>query len=449
MTHRYEHTANHVFNQPWAILPSTMGLIVEVLRYRMAGGKYTPEEIEERTDGRVAHLAAEIITPEAAGVGSVAAGGSVAVLQLYGVIAQRMNVVMDMSGGTSTEIFGRQFQMVLVDPTISAIVMQVDSPGGSVFGVEELATMIYKARGQKKLIAVADSMAASAAFWIATAMDEVWVTPGGMVGSVGVIAEHYDMSQAYAQEGISPTLITFGEHKAEGNDTAPLTDEATTEIQRMVDSYGMSFVKGLARQRGVSTVKVMNDFGQGRVYRADEAVQRGMADKVGTLTEAIRSALGPGGRGGGRKAQYTGTLESALAAEREALAQASPEARQVATRLASYAGPLAQRQPYEADPGETVKCPACGEMNSPDANYCDQCGVALPDSAFLDGREPYKAQPDETVECPACGAMNENDAKYCDQCGELLPDSAFAAALVPPVNAEAERLRRELDILTA
>lgn len=432
MTHRYEHTANHVFNVPWAILPSTMGLIVEVLRYRMAGGKYTQEEIEERTDGRKAHLAAEIITPEAAGVANVATGGSVAVLPLYGVIAQRMNVVMNMSGGTSTELFGRQFQMVLADPTISAIVMQVDSPGGSVFGVEELAAMIYKARGQKKLIAVADSMAASAAYWIATAADEVWVTPGGMVGSVGVIAEHYDMAGAYAQEGISPTLITFGEHKAEGNDTGPLTDEATAEIQRMVDSYGMSFVKALARQRGVSPAKVMSDFGQGRVYRADEAVQRGMADKVGTLTEAIRSALGPGGRGGGRKAEgstHLLTLEEVRAIEAVA-----------SVKVAS---------------GDTVKCADCGSMNAPDAKYCDQCGTKIPGGA----QEPYKAQPDETVKCPSCGLMNETDANYCDQCGVALPESAGSSSKTGTATAvfgkvddpakDAERLKRELDILTA
>src|SRR5690606_12609791 len=109
---------------------------------------------------------------------------------------------------------------------VGTIVLDVDSPGGGVYGVAEFAEEIYKARGQKRIVAVANSMAASAAYWIATAADELVVTPGGEVGSIGVYMLHEDWSGAYEKAGIKPTVIKFGENKAEGIDVEPLSESA-------------------------------------------------------------------------------------------------------------------------------------------------------------------------------------------------------------------------------
>jgi signal peptide peptidase SppA len=302
----YRNVANHVFNQPWMITPEMMGMIVQVLQYRMAGGQYTQEEINARTGDNDPHPEPYMVQgPELAGAGGEAAQAMVAVLPLYGVIAQRMNMIMEMSGGTSTERFSRAFQQMADDSQISAIVLDVDSPGGSVFGVDELSAQIFKARAKKPIVAVANSSMHSAAYYIGSAASEVWITPGGMLGSIGAIAVHWDESKAIEMEGLKPTIITYGKHKAEGNSLEPIDDEALAEAQKMVDDYGMMFDKAVARNRGVTAATVRRDFGQGRIFRAQDAVSLGMADRAGTLQEAIASLLAKPGRGGIRAEDHS------------------------------------------------------------------------------------------------------------------------------------------------
>ena len=111
-------------------------------------------------------------------------------------------------------------------------------------------------------------MAASAAYWIASACDELVVTPSGSVGSIGVLAVHTDRSAANEEEGIKPTYVAYGKYKAEFNPDNPLSDEALAELQSQVDEAGETFVKAVAKQRGCSQTKVREEFGQGRMCRA-------------------------------------------------------------------------------------------------------------------------------------------------------------------------------------
>ena len=115
-----------VTGAPWAILPEYAGIIVDMLNRHVADDRLTPEEIEARVGGRQKRVPS--------------VSGNIAVLPLTGVIAQRAGMVDDVSGpgGTSTDRFGQQFDTLLADPAIGAIVMDVDSPGGSVFGLKEL-----------------------------------------------------------------------------------------------------------------------------------------------------------------------------------------------------------------------------------------------------------------------------------------------------------------------
>ena len=284
---KYQHVIQAVFNQPWAILPSVYATICEIVRMRSQGEWFSDEEIQARIGA----------APVRAGA---ARNGSVAVLPLYGIIAQRMSLMADMSGGVSTEQFGKAFQAALSDPEVSAIVIDVDSPGGSVSGVAELAQSIFDARGRKPIIAQANSMAASAAYWISSAAEEVVVTPGGEVGSIGVIAHHQDISGLEEMQGVKDTLITYGDNKGIGNPFEPLSDEARGYIQKRVNEYGAMFDQAVARGRGVSAAKVRSDFGQGLMFGAQEAVKLGMADRVGTLQQTIERLMGRGSRGGAR-----------------------------------------------------------------------------------------------------------------------------------------------------
>jgi signal peptide peptidase SppA len=270
---KYKHIVAEVFQKPWAILPEKLRTIAEFIRLQAAGEKLTEEQIHAAMSGSPRPRPS---TP-----------GAVAVLPLQGVISHRMNMMSKISGGTSTEQFAAMFRQVLNDPNVKAIVFDVDSPGGSVDGVPELAAEILAARGQKKMVAVANAQAASAAYWIACCADELVVTPSGAVGSIGVYGAHQDISQALEAEGVKVTLISAGKHKTEGNPYEPLSDEAKAAMQSDVDAFYSMFVKAVAQGRGVTPDAVRSGFGQGRMVLAKDAVAEGMADRVATLDETL------------------------------------------------------------------------------------------------------------------------------------------------------------------
>jgi len=163
----------------------------------------------------------------------------------------------------------------------------VGSPGGQAPGVEELSTKIFQARGKKPIIAVANHLMASAAYWIGTAADELVVSPSGEVGSIGVYSIHQDVSEALAREGVRMTIIKEGKYKAVGSQYEPLTEEAHAVLQERVSEVYAQFIEAVARNRGVDGDDVRNGFGEGRTVGAKQAVKMGMADRVATLDETV------------------------------------------------------------------------------------------------------------------------------------------------------------------
>jgi len=276
---RYSNILSAIFGTVWAIQPEKLHAIMGFLDARIRGLALDADTVEK--------LAASNRNGSQPVVNR-----SVAVMPIYGTIANRVGLLDEASGGISSKEIGRAFDALVADESVGAIVMDIDSPGGDYAGTPELADKIFAARGTKPIVAVADSLAASALYWIGSAADEFVVTPSGDVGSVGVVAVHTDWSEFNADEGIKPTYITYGENKAEFNPDAPLGDSAREELQRQVNLAGETFVKAVARNRGTTAAKVKSDFGQGRTYPAREAVERGMADRVATLEDTIARMAG-------------------------------------------------------------------------------------------------------------------------------------------------------------
>lgn len=218
--------------------------------------------------------------------------GNVAIIPIQGVIAQKMDMMTAISGGTSTEAIGREIDAAVADRAISAIVFDVDSPGGSVYGVTELADKIYNARQSKKLYAVSNSVTASAAYWLASQAHKIYVTPGGEIGSIGVIASHTETSEADARDGIKTTIIKAGKFKGEGNPYEPLSDDSRAAIQKRVDEYYAMFTKAVARGRDTTATAVRDGYGQGRMVGASEAVTVGLADGVKSLESLLSDLAG-------------------------------------------------------------------------------------------------------------------------------------------------------------
>jgi signal peptide peptidase SppA len=240
--------------------------------------------------------------------------GSVAVIPLSGFLSQKPSLFSMLFGGTSVEAFAREVVAALGDQSIGAVVLDVDSPGGEVFGVTEAATAIRAARGTKPLVAVANPIAASAAYWLASQADEVVVTPSGLAGSVGVFTVHQDVSKALEQQGVGVRFISYGRRKTEGNPVEPLSEDALASIQVRVDEAGRTFEADVAKGRGVSVAKVHSDFGEGGILTASQAVAAGAADRVATLEEVV-GRLVDGRRPKGSARAYDAKLAEYLAFE--------------------------------------------------------------------------------------------------------------------------------------
>lgn len=275
------------YGMPWAILPDRLAAIRSVLLRWESGVRLSPDEIQAAVG--TAPQAAEQREQQT----QRNAPRGVAVIPVYGVLAPRIHQVQNVSGeGAMTyERLAQNFRKALQDPAIGAIVFDIDSPGGSFFGLQEFADEVHGARGQKKIVAVVNTLAASAAFWIGSAAEELVITPSGEVGSVGVWGAHEDHSKALDQAGVKVTLISAGKFKVEGNPFGPLSEETLAHLQQEVEAAHDVFVKALARNRATSAENVRKNFGEGRVVGAKDALERGMADRVATLDETIARLL--------------------------------------------------------------------------------------------------------------------------------------------------------------
>jgi signal peptide peptidase SppA len=207
----------------------------------------------------------------------------------------------DTSGGTSCEGIASMIDRV-VSEGIGTIVYDLDSPGGTVPGIQELAAKMFALRGQVKQIAQINSLAASAAYWLAAQCDERVCMPSGTAGSIGVYTAHEDLSKALEQEGISVELISAGKYKVEGSPFGPLSPEARAVKQAGVDAAYAQFTKDVARGLGVSPAAVRNGYGEGRALGATDAKAAGLIDRIATMDETLGRLVGRSPSSGGLRA---------------------------------------------------------------------------------------------------------------------------------------------------
>lgn len=255
---------------PWAIQPERLRDMASLMPSRLASLSVGEAELQEKY--------------EQAQATRTKRQQEVAVIPLYGVIEQKPTLWGWLFGGTSTEMFAADLRAAIADPAVKSILIDVDSPGGSVYGVEELAGELRAAKGKKTIEAIANSEAASAAYHIASQVP-LTVSPSGMVGSIGVVYLHQDWSQAYEKMGVKTTVITSGKYKWEGSEYAPLTEDAKAYLQKVSDAYYSKFVANVAKGRGVSEAAVRNGFGQGRMVMARDAKTEKMVDRIATFAQ--------------------------------------------------------------------------------------------------------------------------------------------------------------------
>lgn len=265
-----------VLSTPWALRPETMSAYAAVLARRHA-----------LRQGVAALDGVEVVaSPQAAArrAGNARSGG-IAVVPVVGTIVQRASQLDLCEGGTTTQAVSQALREANADESIAAILLDIDSPGGSVYGVAELAAEVRASA--KPVTAVANSLAASAAYWIGSAASEFYVTPGGEVGSIGVWMAHEDWSRALEAAGVNTTIIQAGKYKTEGHPFGPLPDEARAFLQTRTDDYYAAFTRDVAKGRRVSVEQVRAGMGEGRVLGAAQAVEQKMVDGVMAFDQVI------------------------------------------------------------------------------------------------------------------------------------------------------------------
>lgn len=225
--------------------------------------------------------------------------GTIAVVRLCGPIMPRAEAVTDVSSPACLMTdFQRAFRQAASDPRVTGIVVDIYSSGGQVDLVPETVSMIRAARrADRPIIAIANSLAMSAAYWLGCGADEFVVTPSGEVGSIGAYVVHEDVSRMLEAEGVKMTFIYEGTRKTEANPFEPLGDEAKAHLQANTRAYYDMFVADVAKSRKVPVSLVRADpvtddpndksFGGGRYYGAAEALRRGMVDRIATFDEVI------------------------------------------------------------------------------------------------------------------------------------------------------------------
>lgn len=211
--------------------------------------------------------------------------GTVAIVPVTGMIMPEPSALLSFFGIMTATPDGivAGVQDALGAGDIEAIVLDVDSPGGSVSAVPEAAARLeaLRASANVPIVAMSRYLMASAAYWLAAAAShQIVVSPSSLTGSIGVLTYHVDASALYEDVGLDISIIHAGQYKAELSDTMPLSNEARAHLQGHVDYYYDEFVGAVARSRRKSVAAVRDGMADGRVQVARDAVTAGMADRA-------------------------------------------------------------------------------------------------------------------------------------------------------------------------
>lgn len=211
----------------------------------------------------------------------------VALITVDGELCNRGAYIGADSGLVSYEGVKWQLSRAARDPKTRAILLDLNSPGGEAIGATEMASAVRQAADAKPVYAVANGMAMSAAYALASGATRVFAAPSSFMGSVGVIMLHMDFSGALEKAGIAPTLIFAGAHKADGNPTEPLTEGVTAELQADIDRFYEDFLSTVAAGRGRRMSAKAARATEARTYIGADSVAVGLADAVGTFEDVL------------------------------------------------------------------------------------------------------------------------------------------------------------------
>lgn len=290
----------YVMQTAWALEETVLGQLAEIVMRHNEGGKLSAEEIQKRIQ------AASPGGPKQSD--GYSAEGGVAIVPIYGVISKYSAGIDDISQpeGCSVEQIRDDYRAALADKSVHTILLDIESPGGTIDGIAELADEL--AACTKTLVAFANGQMCSAAFWLGSQGDEIVGSKSSMVGSIGCYTVSLDSSRAAENAGYKVNVVRAGAMKGAGTRGAPVAPEHLAELQRTIDAYYSMFIEAVATGRGISTDEA-RALGDGRVHIGQTAKAQGLVDRIDTFENTLArlqaSVPQPPTRGGTQKGART------------------------------------------------------------------------------------------------------------------------------------------------
>jgi len=299
--------AQRAFNTPLLVEPSKamaflagLGPRITGRHLRLAGLEVSPEDVAQAAlPARAGILTTGLAEQyQSGGQSPFAIVDGIAVIEVSGVLVHRGAWIGQSSGQTSYEGIAAQLAAAVADPAVRGIALEIDSFGGEVAGVFDLADAIRAARAAKPVQAFVAEHAFSAGYALASQATSIILPRTGAVGSIGVVVMHADLSGQLSDDGVTVTLIHSGAHKVDGNPYAPLPDPVRARIQTEVDSIRTLFAQTVAAGRGRRLSAEAALATEAECYRGAEAVAAGLADEVSDPASAFAAfAAALNGRG--------------------------------------------------------------------------------------------------------------------------------------------------------
>lgn len=289
--------ADRVINRPLLITPEKASVIVQVLAGRIGIAAPSANRFEGAPDPE--HDEDGNVTVDAYGYTKMKPyrrSGRTGILSIVGSLVSRGAWIGTQSGLVSYEAIQHQLGLMARDDAIDNAIIDIETPGGEAVRAFETADAMRRLAAVKRTVAVVNGMAASAGYAIASGASEIVTVQSGVSGSIGVVLLHADFSRQLANEGIEPTLIFAGAHKVDGNPFEPLTDTVRAGLQAEVNAYYEQFLATVAAGRGPRLTAAAARATEARTFIGEEAVDAGLADRVGTFEEVLDELRGRSGR---------------------------------------------------------------------------------------------------------------------------------------------------------
>ena len=272
-----------LYDTPLLIAPSKADLLHQVLQGHAAGNPPPVDAaVEYRADANRAR-SYRVTT------------GGIAVIPVLGTLVHRGGFLDALSGITSYSRLARRVREAAADAEVKGILLDVDSPGGSVPGLFDLGAELRQVAQHKPIWSISNESMFSAAYAIGAATQRIAAPTTGMAGSIGVILMHMDQSEKDRKAGLSYTAIYAGDRKNDGSSHEPLSDPALQTYQHMVDHIYGVFVEHVATGRGLDAEAVRNT--EAQIYTADQAQDVGLIDTIASFDDFVAEFEGHVARG--------------------------------------------------------------------------------------------------------------------------------------------------------